>query len=463
MQTQVDVLIIGAGPAGLSAAVAARACGLDVMLVDEQQAPGGQYLRNVENPITQPLFDPKELQVGLDLLDKFYKSGTVYCPNTLVWGLEPRKAYCNIDGKQTILTPSSIIIASGAMERPVPFPGWTMPGVMGAGGADILLRSGGTLTEDPKAPVVMAGNGPLLLLLACHLLEQGVNIAAWLDTGYWSKRILSVGVMPAALFDLPYMGKGLKMALKIVKGKIPMIVGVDNLQAEGDGALDKVHFTVRGQKREITAKMLLRHEGIIPRTHIANSLGIKHRWNTLQRCWHPVTDENGATSIDGIYIAGDGAYVHGGDVSIDKGILAGIASARYLRVISEKEAEFRSHVTLKKMRRTRRGRAFLDYVFAPNPKIFEVPDETLVCRCECVTAGEIRKAVSEGYTDVNSIKQFTRCGMGHCQGRMCGPALAEIAAVASGAAPDAVGTLHIRQPFRPITLKEYCDVNTVQE
>lgn len=458
-----DVLIIGAGPAGLSAAVAARGCGLDVMLVDEQQAPGGQLLRNVENPITQPLFERKELLAGLELVNTFHKSGAVYCPNTIVWGLEKRKAYCNIDGKQTILTPSSIIIASGAMERPVPFPGWTMPGVMGAGGADIVLRSGGTLTEDPKAPVVLAGNGPLLLLLACHLLEQGVNIAAWLDTGNWSKRILSAGVMPAALLDLPYMGKGLKMALKILKGKIPMIVGVDNLRAEGDGTLEKVRFTVGGQQREIFAKMMLRHEGIIPRTHIANSLDIDHKWDTLQRCWHPVTDEDGATNIGGIFIAGDGAYVHGGDVSMDKGALAGIASARYLGVISEKEAEFRSSETRRKMRRTRRGRAYLDYVFAPNPKIFDVADETMVCRCECVTAGEIRKAVAEGYTDVNSIKQFTRCGMGHCQGRMCGPALAEIAASAAGSAPDAVGTLRIRQPFRPVTLKDYCDVNSGPE
>ncbi len=459
MQKQMDVLIIGAGPAGLSAAVAARACGLDVMLVDEQQTPGGQLLRNIENPITQPLFDRKELLVGLELVDKFYKSGAVYCPNTIVWGLEPRKAYCNINGTQTILHPSSIIIASGAMERPVAFPGWTLPGVMGAGGADIILRSGGTLTEDPKAPVVLAGNGPLLLLLACHLLEQGVNIAAWLDTGNWLKRTLSVGVMPSALLDLPYMAKGLKMAIKIIKGRIPIIVGVENLRAEGDGSLERVRFTVRDQEKDIVAKMLLRHEGIISRTHIANSMEIEQWWDRLQRCWHPITDENGATNIDGVYIAGDGAYVHGGDVSMDKGTLAGIASARYLGVISEKEADFRSRATRSKMWRTRWGRAYLDYVFAPNPKIFEVPDETLVCRCECVTAGEIRKAVIEGYTDVNSIKQFTRCGMGHCQGRMCGPSLAEIAAAASGAHPDSVGNLRIRQPFRPVTLKDYCDVN----
>lgn len=459
MQKQMDVLVIGAGPAGLSAAVAARECGLDVTVVDEQPKPGGQLLRNVEHPITQPLLDPRELKMGLDLVERFYGSGAVYLPNTIVWGLEPHKAYCNIGGEQAVLTPSSIIIASGAMERPVPFPGWTLPGVMGAGGADILLRCGGRLTSDSGAPVVMAGNGPLLLLLACHMLEQGVNIAAWLDTGNWSKRLLSTGVMPAALLDPGYMGKGLKMALSILKGRIPIIAGAENIRAEGDGALARVRFTVRGRDREIPAGVLLRHEGIIPRTHIANSMGIAHCWNHLQRCWHPITDERGVTSIDGVYIAGDGAYVHGGDVSLDKGVLAGIEAARYLGIISDSEAAYRSKPVMSRMRRIKLGRAYLDYVFAPNPKIFMVPDETMVCRCECVTAGEIRQAVRDGYTDVNSIKQFTRCGMGHCQGRMCGPGLAEIAADAAGTTADAVGTLRVRQPFRPVTLQEYCDVS----
>lgn len=459
MQNQMDVLIIGAGPAGLSAACAARQCGLDVTLVDEQPAPGGQLLRNIENPLTQALFDPKECRQGLELLKKFRESGTAYFADTTVWGVEPNKVSCTIKGESRILTPSTIIVASGAMERPVPFPGWTLPGVMGAGGADILLRSGGTLTKDGKAPVVMAGNGPLLLLLACHLLENGVNIAAWLDTGNWSQRIISSAFMPASLLDMPYLLKGLRMALKIVKGKIPIILGVKELHATGQDHLEKISFTAGGKKREIEAEMLLCHEGIIPRTHILNSMGADHVWDKIQRCWYPDTDENGCTSIDGVYIAGDGAYVHGGDVSQFKGMLAGIEVAKYLGVITGEEAVFRTKDVRTKLRRTRRGRAYLDYVFAPNPTVFKVPDETLVCRCECVTAGDIRKAVADGYADVNDIKQFTRCGMGQCQGRMCGPALNEIVAAAQNISPEHVGRLRIRQPLRPVSLKAYCETH----
>ena len=214
-----------------------------------------------------------------------------------------------------------------------------------------------------------------------------------------------------------------------------------------------------GYFSSFNASTLLRHEGIIPRTHILNSLNAKHAWDGVQRYWHPVVDENGRTSVDGISIAGDGTYVHGGDASMLKGAIAGVEIARRLGVISDAEAAYRSGPARRQLRAMRIARGFLRYVFAPNPAIFNVPDETLVCRCECVTAGDIRKAVAEGFRDVNEVKRFTRCGMGQCQGRMCGPALAEITAAAQSKAPDAVGCLQVRQPFRPVSLENYCNLN----
>ena len=462
MDRHMDLLVVGGGPAGLSAACAARDCGLDVALLDEQSAPGGQLFRNIETPLTQSLLDPKERDQGLNLIALFRKSGAIYYPNTTVCGLEPRKISCTVDGKPRFLTASSVIIAPGGMERPVPFPGWTLPGVMGAGAADIILRSGGTLSADPDSPAVIAGNGPLLLLLAGHLLDGGVKIAAWLDTGYWSRRIMSAALMPASVLDAPYMIKGIRMALRAIKGKIPIITGVTNIRAIGTASVEKVVYEAGGKVKEIKAGTLLRHEGIIPRTHILNSINAKHMWDRVQRYWYPATSEDGATSIDGVFIAGDATYVHGGDASRLKGILAGIESARYLGVISDEEATFRSNETRKKLRKMRIARGYLRYVFAPNPKIFRIPDETVVCRCESVTAGDIRKVAVSGFTDVNEIKRFTRCGMGQCQGRMCGPALAEITAMARSKPPESVGQLRIRQPFRPMSLENYCDLHGVK-
>ncbi len=462
MSRRMDLVVVGAGPAGLSAACAARECGLDVALVDEQSSPGGQLFRNIENPLAQAFLDEKEREVGTALVERFRSSGTNYFPETRVWGLEPNKVYITNNDKGEALATSCVVIAPGGMERPVPFPGWTLPGVMGAGGADILLRSGGSLSADPGDPVVLAGNGPLLLLLLGHLLDQGVKIAAWLDTGRWSHRFLSMGLLPAGILDPAYMIKGMRMGLRALTAGIPIVRGVTEIRAEGTDRLERVAYRTGGETHLITAGTLLRHEGIIPRTHILNSMGAKHRWDPVQRYMYPVTDENGATTIEGVYIAGDSAYVHGGDASSAKGTLAGIDAARHLGVISDEEAKFRSGPVRRRLKRMRIGRAFLRYVFAPNPNIFDVSDETMVCRCECVTAGDIRRAVEEGYLDVNEIKRFTRCGMGQCQGRMCGPGLLEITAAARGVSPEKVGWLQIRQPFSPVTLQNYCDASTTE-
>lgn len=460
MERQTDLVVVGAGPAGLAAACAASSCGLEVNLVDEQSTPGGQLFRNIESPLGQASLDAKERAEGMALAEEFRSSGVTYFPDTTVWGVEPNKVSCTTDGKTKIFPTQSVVLAPGAMERPVPFPGWTLPGVMGAGGADILLRSGGSLLKDPSDPIVLAGNGPLLLLLACHLIDRGINIAAWLDTGYWPTRVVSGVPMSVSFLDSAYLGKGMSMALKIAKAKIPFELGVKNIKAIGSRSVEKVRYEVRGKVKEIETNCLLRHEGIIPRTHILNSLGAKHLWDPVQRYWYPDVSECGVTSIDGVYLAGDAGYVHGGDASITKGTLAGIDAARRLQVITNSEAAFRSRDSLKKLKVTRFARSFLRYVFAPNPNIFDLPDETVVCRCESVTAGDIRQVVREGNRDVNEVKLYSRCGMGPCQGRMCGSALAEITASTLSTSPEKVGSLRVRQPFRPVSLENYCDLTT---
>lgn len=458
MNRNMDLIVIGAGPAGMSCALAARRCGLDVAVVDEQPVPGGQLFRNITSRLAQTFHDDRELKTGCDLVRDFEQCGAVHIPGAVVWGMDTHNVFYSQDGESRKLTGSFIAVACGGMERPVPFPGWTLPGVLSAGGADILLKSGGTFGQDGE-PVVLAGNGPLLLSLACHLLEKKVPIAGWLDTGNWTQRLLSAALMPAAVLDMPYLARGIGMFWRIVRSGVRIVSGVRNIQALGSERVEKVRWSSGGTDHELTAGTLIRHEGIIPRTHIANSLGAKLCWDKVQRYWYPACNEHGQSSIPSLFFTGDSSYVHGGDASLLKGELAGIEVARKLKVIDAGEAAYRSRSARNALRKLKIARAYLLHSFAPSAQIFDVPDDTMICRCECVTAKDIRQAVQAGFLDVNEVKRVTRCGMGQCQGRMCGQALAELVAQAQALGPDAVGMLHIRQPFRPVTLEQYCKLH----
>lgn len=471
MNSGSDVVVVGGGPAGLSAACAAYDCGLRVALVDEQGEPGGQLFRQVSRPPAPALYDAAERRAGLELVERFHAARIAYHARTVVWESGPHGVSCSASGMPTVagagdaaatafaLRASSVILAPGGMERPVPFPGWTLPGVMSAGGADILLRSGGSLPVTADGPVVLAGNGPMLLLLACHLLHAGIPVVAWLDTGRLADRLGGLLTMPPALLDMPYMLKGLRMAWRIVRGRIPLISGVHDLRAVGDSRLRKVLFRTGATTRELNASVLVRHEGIIPRTHMPAAARVPQVWDDVQRYWRPHADMHGRTAVDGLYVTGDAGQVHGGEASCLKGTLTGIDAARRLGVLGSAEAERRAAPVLRRLRRLLAARAYLRRLFAPHPRIFRIPDDTVVCRCECVCAGHIRQAAAEHFCQMDEIKRATRCGMGACQGRMCGQAAAEIAAQALATPTPRVGVLHIRQPVRPVLLEDFCQVH----
>lgn len=456
MQDHVDLLIVGAGPAGLSAACTAHSCGLDVSIVDDQVSYGGQIFRHISQATIQHILDAHDYTLGHTLAQDFEKSGVPFSPQTTVWGMEGNTVFCTHKGQSQIHSASKILFCTGGMERPVPFPGWTLPGVYTAGAAEIIFRSGGNLSKD-NSPVVLTGNGPLLLSLAMHLLDKNIPILAWLDTGRMSHKLGSIIHMGHMFKDLPYLKKGMGMAMRILRSKIPIIQGVTQISAHGTFHVEEVTYIKNGKIHTIQTEHLIRHEGVIPRTHIPHALGVDLVWDPVQRYRYPKTDIYGRTSQSSIYVAGDATLVNGGEAAIYKGAIAGIAIAHELGVISKEESEKRSIAPLKELKRLCKARNYLRYIFAPNPQIFKIPDATLVCRCECVTAKDIRDAVQEGYHTINEVKRVTRCGMGPCQGRMCSLALSEIISHELPTMP--LSPLQARQPFRPITLGEYCQLH----
>ena len=452
MKNHYPLVIIGAGPAGLSAAKVAADHDLDVALLDDQPAPGGQIYRAMESiPSERAELLGPEYQRGRKLVSAFRDSTVDYFPDTQIWSLDRKREIGLIrDKTPAMITANQVLLANGAMERPVPFPGWTLPGVMNAGGGQILFKTHGIVPADG---VVLAGSGPLLLLLAWQYLHAGVKIKAILDLTPMRNHLRALPRLPRALLAGHYLTKGLAYKKDLKRAGITTLHNVSDLHAEGDEQLASVSFRQKGSRHVIETELLLIHFGVIPHTHLARVAGCQHIWDNSQQCWRPQLDGWGNSSIDGILIAGDGAGIGGARTAEHAGRLAALQATHTLGLIEQHERDRLARNDRKWMREELHIRPFLDAFFHIPGKLLSVPDDsTIVCRCEEVTAGEIRMAVADGHSDSNQVKFLTRCGMGPCQGRQCAEAVTHIVAVAGGQKVARGGHYRGRPPVTPLTL-----------
>jgi len=252
------------------------------------------------------------------------------------------------------------------------------------------------------------------------------------------------------------------MLLNARKTGMNYIGGVTEYSAHGDGRLDHVFVKTKNGTYHIDAGILLMHEGIIPRCDLTRQLGLSHLWNSVQRYWHPETDGFGATEIETVHVAGDGGFIHGGIPAELKGTLAALDIAGKRKALSGPSATDTIKRIQKKLAVELAPRPFVDALYKPRVNLYAVADETLVCRCEIVSAGDIRQAVRDGCREPNEIKAMTRCGMGQCQGRMCGVALTEICAEHSDLDVGDLIPLNIRPPVRNISLSELAQLDLLE-
>lgn len=446
----VDLVVIGAGPAGLAAATLAAEAGVATLLLDENAEPGGQIYRAVTStPLGKPAVLGADYWHGAGLVAAARKSGARIVHGATVWSLD-RDLQVGVSraGKAQIITARRVIIATGALERPFPIPGWTLPGVMTVGGAQTLLKASGLVAS---GKTVIAGTGPLLWLYAAQALRAGGEIAAILDTTPRGSRLRAAPYLPGFLAS-GLLGKGLAL-MREVKAKVRVVTGVTELAADGAGALSAVRYAIgRGPEQRIEAETLLLHQGVVPNANLAMAAGVAHEWDTRQHCWRPVLDRDGNTSVPGVAVAGDGAGIAGAWAAEERGRIAAIAA---VRALARGHAAPDDQAIRQRLARHERGRAFLDTLYEP-PAAHRVPatDDTLVCRCEEVTAGQIRANVALGCEGPNQMKSFVRCGMGPCQGRLCALTVTEVMAAARGVPPAEIGTYRLRPPVKPITLAE---------
>ena len=446
-----DVVVIGAGPAGLAAATTAAELGLKTLLLDEQAGPGGQIYRAIADcPVKDRRILGKDYWRGATLLAPLRASGATYVPGATVWSVDSAlEVGVSVAGGAQLIQARQVILATGALERPLPVPGWTLPGVMTAGAGQILLKASGLV---PDGRVILAGNGPLLHLVAAQLRRAGVDIAALLELRAPGNRRRALPWLPEFALASPYVGKGL--ALLRETARLAIIRGVWQLAAEGDGRVQRVRYRRGGAEATSDCDLLLLHQGVVPNVNLSFAIGCAHDWDPRQLCWRPRLDDWGASSVAGVAIAGDGGGIAGAEAAEESGRLAALGAAARLGAIDGTRRNVLAAPIRHRLERARRGRRFLDAWYRPADWARIPEGDTTVCRCEEVTAGQVRAAVAVGCMGPNQMKAFLRCGMGPCQGRQCGLTVQALIAEALGRPEGEVGYFRLRPPVKPITLAE---------
>lgn len=448
------VLVVGAGPAGVRAAETLAAAGLRPLVIDEGQRAGGQIYRRPPPGFSRP---PKALygfeavkalavHAAFDRLE-----GQIdYWPGSLVWNLERGVATVLRDERHHRVPYDAVILATGAMDRVVPFPGWTTPGVFTLGGAQVALKYQGCAIG---RRVAFVGTGPLLYLVAWQYAKAGAEVVAVLDTAPPRGKVKA---LPHLLTRPTMLAKGLFYLGALRARGVPLQSSATPLRAEGAERVTALHVRVGGQERRVECDAIGFGYGLKPETQLADLAEVQFAFDELERLWLPRSDAAGRTSVPGVYLAGDGAGILGAEAAE----LAGERAARALLLDRGEQGQEEKIASLsRRLRRYRRFRKGLETAFPfPSHLAASLPDELCLCRCEAVSAGALREAANSlEARELNRAKAFTRVGMGRCQGRICGPAAAEVLAAATGQPVEAVGRLRGQPPVKPVPMVPLAD------
>ncbi|WP_029354503.1 NAD(P)/FAD-dependent oxidoreductase [Bosea sp. 117] len=452
-----DAVVIGTGPAGMAAAATLAEGGARTLVVDEQPEVGGQIYRAIErnrgNDALGRILGADYLR-GAPLAGRLRASGAEIRLATLVWRIdEDRGVWMRRDGSVERAEARNVVIATGAMERPVPVPGWTLPGVMTIGALQILLKSSGLI---PSGRLVLAGSGPLFYLFSRQCVEAGVSELTLLDTADGRHLPGALPLLPKALTGQGwrYLLKGAGLLAGLRRAGVTLYRGVSGITLEGSEHVAGIRFTHRGGTGSLACDTVGLHEGVIPHQQMTRSLGCVHDYEPAQQSFHPRRDAWGLSSRPGIFVAGDAGGIVGAQASAHEGTIAALAILHALGRLSQEERERRFAAEARARRAHLAARPFIDRLYTPRDEVLVPADATMICRCETVAARELRRLAGHGVPGPNQAKAFLRCGMGPCQGRLCGPTVTSIFARETGDTPDATGYYRIRSPLKPVTVGE---------
>ena len=450
------VVVVGAGPAGLMAAREAHLRGAAVTLVDEAPRPGGQIYRQGADILSPPAVgltgERRRKQAVLAAFAEVASAIDVR-PGTTAYAVFPGPEL-HVAGAETsaVLKADALVLATGVGERAVPFPGWTLPGVMYAGGVQALLKAHGVRAGDRAAVV---GAGPLAVAVAAQLAEAGARVAcvALLTP------LAAMARRPLALWSgRAVVREGLAYLRTLRRARVPILGCWTPVRAEGTEAVESLTVArhdgrgrpVAGEERRFDVDLVAMNFGFTANSELARMAGAVVGFNPGYGGWVPECDGWGRTAAERVFVAGDGAGLRGAWAAAAEGRIVGAAAARVAlgRPLDGLEVEL-ADARAERRRHELFQRAVQLTLALPVGVWSWAGPETLVCRCEGLTRARIERAVAEGHVTVDGIKRNTRAGMGWCGGRTC---LATVAALA-GTAGTNRGTppMRARPLARPVS------------
>jgi NADPH-dependent 2,4-dienoyl-CoA reductase/sulfur reductase-like enzyme len=457
------VAVVGAGPAGLAAALAAARRGARVTLIDEAPTPGGQIWRaergtRVATPARERVAEAERL-------------GVEFLAGTLVWGARrdrtllltrlPEAAAERATGsgrhapEPWAIRPRAIVLATGAHDRPFPFPGWTLPGVLTAGGLQVLAKSHAVA---PGSRVVLAGAGPFLLPVACALLDAGAEVLAVAEA---TRRRAWLRAAPRLRHAPERLAQLARYEATLARARVPRLFGHVVLRADGSERVTRTELSavdggwrpLPAGRRSFEVDFLAIGYGFQPNLELARLLGCRLWFAPRERQFVVWRDQRMRTSVDGVFAAGEIGGIGGAELAESEGLIAGVSAAE-----GTGHPDNAPRATRRARRRARRLAAFADLLadlFTPRPgALSSIDGSTQICRCEGVTLDHLDQALAETSMTptTRGLKSATRIGMGPCQGSICGQLIGRLVAARTGLAPDKVDLPSARPPAKPIPL-----------
>lgn len=468
MTHRVHVAIIGSGICGLTAARTLENSGLDILMIDENSHTGGQLLRRLPQSQNSPAwFEPDPMKrKGIRWVNQTFKNcDTLHQAQVLGIFDNNRVQVHGPDEKVTEIHAETILLATGARETYLPFPGWTLPGVMSLGAAQILMKSHGVL---PGHHIAIAGTSPLMMVLGYQILKNKGHLTGLFDANGLDKKLKGVSLLPhhgsklmEGAFYMTYLA-----AHRVPLYSKRMVIearGNDRLESVITAKMDQGGRIIQSSRKEHSADTLAMGFGFAPNIELAVQAGCKTVFDPAYGDWIVSSDHQLKTSVDTIYAAGEITGIGGAQKSYIQGRLAGLSILERFKLNPEdgRNQTRRKRIEAQNQKQRAYGSFLNQYCRLPDQAIHRIPDHTLICRCENITMGQIKERINQGFHTTGGIKKASRTGMGCCQGRTCGPIIQDILHTLTRKPMDEIGISKARAPVRNVSVRSF--INTTAD